>query len=200
MGDADLGHWQPLAASQVANLFADCPRPWWIAGGYAIDAFVKRTDRRSHEDIDVGLLDRDQLTIRNACLPGWDLHCADPPGTLRLWRPGEVLREPVHDVWCRERSDLPWALQLVINPSTADDWIYRRDPRIRRPIADLLWRSSDIPYLVPEVQLLFKSKTVRPKDEQDFRDSLPLLRPAQSRWLRSALRLTDPEHRWLAFL
>jgi len=50
------------------------------------------------------------------------------------------------------------------------------------------------------VQLLFKSNTIRPKDEQDFADSSPLLDRQQRRWLRDALRLIDPAHTWLRLL
>ena len=91
MSDFGLGSWDPLAPSEVAMLLEECRAPWWIAEGFAIDAYVGRFDRRPHGDLDVGLLGRDQEAIR-ACLSGWDLHCADPPGRLR---PG------------------PWRLQLL---------------------------------------------------------------------------------------
>lgn len=199
MSDRDLGEWDPLTPPEIATLFGRCRAPWWIAGGFAIDAFVGRFDRRPHGDIDVGLLARDQDEIR-ACLSGWDLHCADPPGRLRPWQLGEVLEEPIHDVWVCERAGEPWRLQLVVNPSEGDAWIYRRDPRVRRPTAELVWRSDGIPYLAPEVQLLFKSKTMRPKDERDLADCLPLLSSDQRRWLRQALALGDAAHPWLAFV
>jgi len=32
------GEWQPWTPEQVAELLADWPHPWWIAGGYALDA------------------------------------------------------------------------------------------------------------------------------------------------------------------
>ncbi|CAN5273663.1 hypothetical protein BH09ACT13_BH09ACT13_08830 [soil metagenome] len=144
-----------MTPQEVAELLGDCDAPWWIAGGYAIDALVGRTDRRVHDDIDIGVLARDKVEIRSH-LAIWDLRCADPPGKLRSWRRGEILREPIHDVWAREQT-----------------------------------------YLAPEVQLLFKSKTIRPKDEQDLEDSLPLLDSLQRRWLREALELVDPTHVWL---
>jgi len=199
MSDFGLGPWDPLAPSEVATLLEDCRAPWWIAGGYAIDAYVGRFDRRPHGDVDVGLLARDQDALR-ACLSGWDLHCADPSGRLRPWHPGEVLEEPIHDVWARERVDGPWRLQLVLNPSEADVWVYRRDPRVKRPLAELVWRSEGIPYLVAEVQLLFKSKTLRPKDERDLRDCLPLLTTRQRRWLRRTVTRADAAHPWITLL
>lgn len=199
MSSDGLGAWDPLTPAGIAALFGECDAPWWIAGGYAIDAFVRRFDRRPHGDIDVGLLARDQHAVRS-CLPGWDFHCADPPGTLRPWRRAEFLREPIHDVWVRESRSQPWRLALVLNPDVSGVWVYRRDERIRRPLSELVWRSDGIPFLAPEVQLLFKSKTIRPKDEQDFADCARLLDLRQAGWLRDALRLIDPTHVWLRLL
>lgn len=196
MTESEHRPWKPLTPEQVAEIFASLQAPWWIAGGYAIDAFVGSFDRRPHGDIDVGLLARDQDAAR-ARLAGWDLHCADPPGTLRPWREGEILEEPVHDVWGRPTRSDPWRLALVLNTGDSDVWVYRRDARVRRPLEELVRHVGGIPYLVPDVQLLFKSKNPRPKDEQDFGDSLPLLTSAQREWLGAALRLTQPGHPWL---
>ncbi|HSI97377.1 MAG TPA: hypothetical protein VK926_03370 [Gaiellaceae bacterium] len=196
MVGADHDCWEPLQPAEVARMLRGCTARWWIAGGYAIDLFVGELDRRPHEDLDVGLLAPEQDLLR-ASLAGWDLHCADPPGTLRPWRRREFLTEPIHDVWAREQAGGPWRLQLVLNPSDSDTWIYRRDARIRRPVASLVERFEGIPYLAPEVQLLFKSKAVRPKDEQDLVAALPLLEPSRREWLREAMRITAPEHPWL---
>lgn len=197
--DPELGRWDPLSPQAAAALFAECAAPWWIAGGYAVAAFSGSFERRPHDDLDVGLLARDQDVAREL-LRGWDLHCADPPGRLRPWRPGEVLEEPIHDIWARERRAGPWRFQLVLNPAEGGEWVYRRDPRIRRPVVDLVWQSGGIPYLVPEVQLLFKSKTLRPKDEQDLRRCLPLLDERRRGWLRRALEVSHPGHPWLGLL
>jgi hypothetical protein len=197
--DVNQDKWEPLTPDRVAELLERCAARWWIAGGYAIDAFVGEIGRRPHEDIDVGLLARDQHAVRG-CLRDWELYCADPPGTLRRWGPHEWLDEPIHDVWCRPGPRDPWRLALVLNPSDGDTWVYRRDARIRRPVAEIVWRSGGIDYLGPDVQLLFKSKTLRPKDEQDFADALPFLDPAQLAWLREALELTNSGHPWLSRL
>ncbi len=194
--NADLGHWEPLSPPQIADLFESCPCRWWIAGGHAIDAFVGVLDRRPHEDVDVGLLTRDQTTMQ-VFLHSWELHCADPPGHLRPWRTGEVLAEPIHDVWARSHASGPWRFQLLLNPADGDEWVYRRDPRIRLPVDEIVWRRDGIPYLVPEIQLLFKSKTTRPRDEQDFADAVPSLDSRQREWLAEAISLTSSDHPWL---
>jgi len=93
-------------------LFRDLRVPWWIAGGWAIDLFVGRTTR-SHADVDVRILRCNQRAVQ-ATLASWDLHTADPPGTLGPWKPGEILPAHVHDIWCRPDPSTPWALQLML--------------------------------------------------------------------------------------
>ncbi len=86
-------------------------------------------------------------------------------------------------------------------PWDGDTWICRRDPRIRLQAASLISRTTDgIPYLQPEVVLLFKAKAVRPKDELDFAAVLPHLESGRRSWLRDALTLVHPEHAWLESL
>lgn len=85
----------------------------------------------------------------------------------------------------------------MIDESGDGDWISRRDPGIRRPLAGIGRTSSDgIPYLVPEIQLFYKAKNPRPKDETDFTAVLPFLATAQRRWLSDALARTFGEHPW----
>lgn len=70
--------------------------PWWIAGGYAIDAFAA-SGRREHGDIDISVFAGDQIAVQ-AHFSSWELQCADPPGTLRPWLPAEVLAVAIHDI------------------------------------------------------------------------------------------------------
>lgn len=191
--------WAPLSPAEVADLMAGTDRPWLIAGGHAIDLFVGRTTR-THADIDVLLLRRDQQAVHEV-LPGWEVHVADPPGQLRPWLPGETLATGVHDIWCRPDADSPWQVQFMLDEAEGDRWISRRDPRVQRPLAALRHTSaSGLPYLAPEVQLFYKAKGQRPRDDQDLESTLPLLTGGQRVWLREALTLTHPGHSWLAHL
>ena len=81
-------------------------------------------------------------------------------------------------------------------PHDGDTWICRRDDRIRRPYAAVIRAGTGIPYLAPEVALLFKAKGSRPKDEADFDSVLPMLTIDQRRWLDDALALVHPDHQW----
>jgi hypothetical protein len=192
------GLWEPAGLAEVASIFGRGQAPWWIAGGHAIDLAVGRAVR-GHADVDVLVLRRDQLMVQRV-LAGWQCQAADPPGSLRPWRPGELLLPGVHDIWCRAGPALPWRIQVMLDECDGTDWVSRRDQRIRRPVASLGRVTPDgIPYLAPEVQLFYKAKDPRPKDETDFAAALPVLDPSQRLWLSEGLALVyGQQHPWWA--
>ncbi|ORT57952.1 amino acid transporter [Streptomyces sp. CB03238] len=197
MATNDPEEWSPAPISELAELFRAVEFSWWVAGGRAIELAVGH-ELRTHGDLDVLVLRRDQSQVQE-CLSGWDLHVADPPGTgkLRVWRFGEVLEEPLHDIWCRRTPESPWSVQLMLDDAVEDEWVSRRDRRVRMPLARLSRVAPDgTPYLAPEVQLFYKSKHTREKDEVDFEAVLPLLDRDQQAWLLDALATTTPRHPW----
>jgi hypothetical protein len=202
MGDEtqSLGAWQPWSPQEVARFFAPLATPWWIAGGWAIDLFLGR-QTRDHEDIDVLILRRDQRAVR-ALFGAWDAQAAlTPPRNdawpFRPWRLDEELDADIHDVWCRLTPTQPWAIQLMIADTSADSWLFRRMPTIRRPVHTIGCAADGIPYLAPEIQLLHKAKELRQKDEADFTQILPALDQERRQWLRSVLAGVHPGHPWL---
>lgn len=192
------GPWEPASPAEVAEIFAGCQVCWWIAGGHAIELAAGRPVRE-HGDIDVLLLRRDQLAVQRA-LPGWQWQAADPPGRLRPWRPAEQLPVGVHDIWCRPGPGQPWRIQIMLDESCGDDWVSRRDQRVRRPLTSLGSVTAEgVPYLAPDIQLFYKGKAPRPKDEIDFAAVLPILSVPQREWLADALSLVyGPRHPWRA--
>jgi len=197
MPDEDKLPWDPLPVAQAAALFADADFPWWIAGGYAIELAVGRA-LRQHGDTDVGLPRGHQLAARRL-LVDWDCWASDPPGTLRPWPVGETLPDKVHDIWCREHPTGRWRLQLMLDEGDALTWRSRRDPRLARPIDEVRrWTADGIPYVAPEIQLHYKAKSARAKDELDLAAALAATQPRQRAWLIDALTLTyGAEHPWL---
>ena len=192
------GAWEHISVGDAAAVMAGFERPWWIAGGFAIEAFLGHSIRE-HADIDIGLLRRDHLAVHEH-LASWELQCADPPGTLRPWQADEELAAGVHDIWVRRNEGDAWRFQLMLDESAEDEWVCRRDPRIHRPLAALTFEIDGVRYLAPEVQLFYKARGLRPKDIVDFEAALPMLSASQSRWLRESLRLTHPTHPWLTLL
>lgn len=89
----------------------------------------------------------------------------------------------------------------MLDDTDADDWRSRRDSRIIRPVWALGWLAvGGSPVLAPDVQLFYKAKGLRPKDETDFAAALPLLDTEARHWLDHALALTIPDHPWRANL
>jgi hypothetical protein len=198
MADEDAP-WDPLRPSEVADLCRAVTAPWWIAGGYAIELFVGRPVR-THADIDILLLRQDQQVVHDV-VAGWDVHAADPPGTLRPWPAGEQLPTEVHDIWCREKPGGPWRLQVMLDVAIGDEWVSRRDARIRRPVGSIGMHTADgLPFLAPEIQLFYKAKGLLPKDQVDFDAAVPQLDRSARRWLDDSLAVTAPDHPWRAAL
>ncbi|MDT0276909.1 nucleotidyltransferase domain-containing protein [Blastococcus goldschmidtiae] len=194
--------WEPLSVESVSELLEGVDAPWWIAGGWALDLHLGRRTR-AHHDIDVLVLREDLPTVRER-LRGWDLQAADPPGagTLRPWPEDEVLPAALHDVWCRPSPTSPWALQLMVDDTDGGEWFFRPDRRVHRSVAELSGPASTAvrQVLTPEVQLLYKSHGLRPKDVEDFHRVVGSLDATQRRWLCWALSTVSPEHDWLAAL
>jgi hypothetical protein len=198
MTEDHLGRWSPLSLGELATLFQGADFPWWVGGGWALDLFVGH-QTRAHDDLDVNVLRRDQHAARRL-LDGWDLHVA-AGGRLRPFRRDDWLQPNNNDLWCRTAPTAPWALQLMLTDTDGEDWLFRRNRTIHRSLAQISRRSPDsLPYLAPEIQLLFKAKDPRPKDEADFQTIQPLLDQPSRRWLATALAATHPHHRWLAQL
>lgn len=205
------GAWAPLAPAAVSGLFRGADFSWWIAGGWAIDLFLG-AQTRAHHDTDVEVLRGDQIAVQAYLQErGWELYAAEPPGTLRRWTAGEVLPASVHDIWTRPGPAARWALQLMLmdtvdtvisggpDANGSGRWIYRRDPRVGGPLVHLGRRTAaGLPYLAPEVQLLYKAKRpALPKNAHDLAVALPRLDAEARAWLAAALTLAHPEHPWL---
>lgn len=196
----DIQNWDPMMPEQVADLLRGISIPWWISGGWAIDLFLGR-QTRPHGDTDVLILRKDQSALQEV-LGGWDLHKTNQPG-LKPWPSGEFLRPGVNDVWCRRTPDFPWCLQVMLMDTEGESWVFRRDPTICGAIATL-GRTTDsgIPYLSPEIQLLYKARPqTLDKDDLDFRQCVLSLEPEARQWLLSCLRRRlAGDHDWVRML
>ena len=137
---------------------------------------------------------RDQGALRPA-LPEWAFAVAHS-GVLRPWADDEWLDPPIHEIHATRKHGTG-SLEFLLNDCDDSDWVYRRDPRIRRGLdAAILWR-NDIPYLAPEIVLLYKSPTPRPTDEADFRAVAAALSSEQRAWLSRAIAISNSAHHWL---
>ena len=192
---AESGPWLAVSPGEGASWFAALSLPWWIAGGWALDLFAGLQSRQ-HKDLDVGILRKDALRVLSH-LATWEVFEAKH-GMLTRLDAGQQPRVDVFSLWCRPARTHDWALELMLDETDDEQWVYRRQPRIRCPLQAAIRRSPrGIPYLSPEIQLLYKSYRIRTQDRFDFEHIRPKLAPSSRDWLRDSLRLMNPVHPWL---
>lgn len=192
--------WQPLSVVETIALFVHAPFKWGLAGGHAIEQFLGR-GHRAHGDIDIIVFRDEQLALQQWLAANWSLYASDPPGTLRRWLPDEFLGAGINDLWAHRHGVEAWELQAIIVDVEGDEWISRRGPMIRGPRHTLLTTYHGVPCVRAEVQLMYKARHCRPKDEQDFQACVPRLEPQAKTWLHTQIRLLHGEdHPWLAAL
>jgi hypothetical protein len=189
-----------MTPCEVRELLCGVSCPWWISGGWAIDLFLGR-QTREHADVDVLIQRKDQLAFQEY-LSDWDLHKAQQRG-LEPWPNGEFLIPGVNDIWCRRTPAHPWSLQIRLLDTRNGTWVFRRDPTIVGQVAALGWApDTGIPYLSPEIQLLFKARPeTLDRDDADFRNCAPLLERENRGRLLSCLEQHLPVgHQWISLL
>ncbi|WP_405014995.1 nucleotidyltransferase domain-containing protein [Kitasatospora sp. NBC_01539] len=186
--------WSP---AQVADRLAGVSAPWYIAGGWAVDLF-KGGQSRHHSDLEIAVPAAHFPEIR-ARFPEFAF---DVVASGHLWRtPAPEAWELTHQTWLRDPATGDFLLDVFREPHDGPVWICRRDPSIRLPYSAVVRRTPEgIPYLAPELALLFKAKAVRPKDQEDFSTTVELLDDAQRRTLAALLTRVHPGHGWLADL
>lgn len=190
------GPWDPLTPTEVAALMADFGGPWMIVGGYAIEAFTGVS--RRHEDIDVALLRRD--------LP--DL-LATLPDRYQRWSAGSGLLRPLNadhpemhpeagQVWIREHAQAPWRADFILLTEHEGGWVSNRDPSMTFTFEGSTWRdATGIPYVRPEITLVYKAKQLEARHDRDFEAAWRLLDANARDWLQETLERLHPKHPWL---
>jgi hypothetical protein len=194
--------WCAWSPGEAATHLAGISAPWCVAGGWALDLWRGR-QTRLHDDLEIAIL-RPQFDVfrRRFRELQMDLDFfAVGSGEVSALPASSEPPAGKHQVWLLERPTRVWRLDMFLEPGDADTWVCRRDEAIRRRRPEIMGTTADgVPYLKPEGVLLYKAKAARPKDEADFAASAPFLDEAARRWLKSALQLAHPGHRWIEAL
>ncbi len=215
---SNQGDGAPELVARVADVMAGYGRPWCLAGGYAVDAWIGRITR-DHGDVDVCVPVQDQRAVFEH-LRGWQLIAHDfpspraesrvevPGATSRLWD-GTRRIETTGHLHARPASDDPipeilgpengfW-LDILFCDGSAAEWIVSRDPFISVPMVRAVTESAwGVPTASPEVVLFDKSKYMRLRDKLDFMRLRRRLTDEQREWLRDAIKAAG--HPWMAVL
>jgi hypothetical protein len=193
--------WDPWRPGQVADLLSAVTAPWYVAGGWALDLY-RGAQTREHEDLEIAGPASAFGQIRGA-LAGCDFEAA---GDGQLWSVDGPALGLTYQTWVSERAPVRpggrvYRLDVFREPARDGQWAYRRDPSTVLPYARIIRHdAAGVPYLAPEIALLFNAKQTRPKDTADFAGAVPLLTSGGRQWLRRMLERLHPGHPWIGAL
>ena len=176
-------------------------KPWYIAGGWAIELYLGKVTR-VHEDIEITIFRQDQRELYDY-LNDWVLDKVIPGQYKReRWLPNEWLSLPIHEIHATSPSkeNSKSNFEILLNESDRLSWYFRRNQQVKR----LLYKIGKIgyqgiPYLSPEIVLLYKAKEPTASDFHDFIQTIDLLTIEERTWLSQAIRDCYQSHPWFFF-
>lgn len=190
------GAWDPMTPAAFAQQMTGFDRPWWIVGGWAIEAATGF--RREHEDTDVSILACDVPAFVRFMQGRWHVW-NNVGGVLHpLGERWPTVDEPASQLWLRADAAAPWIVDIPLTPDDNGRWTNKVVTGHVAEVESVTWVADDgIRYLLPEIVLVYKARLRRPKDDPDFEATLPCLNAERLAWLRESLTAVVPDHPWL---
>lgn len=214
-----------ILINKAAQLVNGIGCDWSFCGGYAIDLFLGR-ETRPHYDLDISTYwpHRDNIirhmqetgwTVYEACGGGMVHRIIDLAGQKRLKRnifcvaEGNTnfhLKDCGNEMFRCEIERIPQTrldyIEFLFNTRTDRAFIYARNKKVTRAIEKAVLYNGSIPYLAPELVLLYKSTDIKREGyQQDFELARQKMSPEGKTWLREALEICYPgNHPWKADL
>jgi hypothetical protein len=189
-----VNDFQPLL--DVQEILKELKAPWFIAGGWAIDLALGRKTR-DHKDIDICVFYKDAEHIFNYFCD-WDKQLVIPNSSDRIliddWK---LLSPPNHELHIYKDN---FELELLFNKLADDKVLFRRDESIKISLSEFYGTRFGIPYVNSKWILLYKAKYIKPLDDEDFKNILPLLSTVEKDWLKSKLMILKSNCDWISLL
>ena len=188
------------APGEAALALEGVAAPWAVAGGWALDLWLGN-QTREHEDLEIAVpamfFSEIQARLEQLGLRVFDI----VDGQVIALETGETPHSRMHQTWVMDPAVNGWRMDIFREPGDARTWVYRRTGELSAPRAWATGRTdSGVPYVAPQIVLLFKAKAKRDKDEADFSMAAPRLASGARIWLANALRVIHPDHPWIDHL
>lgn len=197
------------------------PVPWAVCGGYALDLFLDRTFR-VHGDIDLCVFETDRDAIVNFMLwNDWHVYEFRGQGKVRPLYTNSVRGngrnlmcvkddcELVKFYPCEEEGLLYHQffhtgirqfnyIEFLFNEANETHFVFDKVNGIERELSASIRFRHGIPYLSPEIVLLYKaSQADKPEYQYDFDQTYPAMNNESREWFSHNLGKLYPEgHRW----
>ena len=194
-----------------------------VCGGFAIELFLNR-EIRKHGDIDISAYwqDRDKIilymqelgfNVFEMCGGGIAHHITDVTKQIKAKRNIFCFKDSCKLVKLtpQGQKDMYYLdfdhsgqtkldfIEFLFNNRNVDSFLYARNESITLPLSRTILTRNNIPYLAPELVLLYKSTdTQREGYQLDFDYAMVEMTAEQKEWLRTALKTMNPSgHKWL---
>ena len=194
-----------------------------ICGGHAIDLFIGRKTR-PHKDLDLAVFWEDRNKIVQFMInKGWNVY--EPCGNEILHKINDIndQKQVKTNIWCVKPDNLHYEfiekdknmfsvifdnseqieldfIEFLFNNRFEGNFLYSKNNDIKIDINFCILYSENIPFLTPELVLLYKSKAfeIIMENQMDFDNALPYLNEKQRVWLKNALIIMFPNgHKWI---
>lgn len=195
--------------------------PWAICGGFAIDLFLKK-DIRTHSDIDICVFEKDREKILRYMLQNnWNVYEFRGQGKVRPLNAASLSEtgrnfmctngecDIVNFYPCEEENFLYHEfihtgikefnyVEFLFNITDEDYFVFDKNQGIKRELSKEILLNSGIPYLAPEIVLLYKSSWSENVEYQyDFEQTYWQMNDEQKMWFSQNLDvLYSKGHRW----
>lgn len=209
-----------LIIQQANSLLNSGDFEYAFCGGYALDLFIGKPSRK-HSDIDICSYEKDKSKITLLMKKsGWEIYeflgqgivhyinsiadCQSGRNLMCIRDDCEIVRfYPcekgknyfLHEFFHNGMTSFNY-LEFLFNESDGKDFIYGNNVR-RAMDKAILWRDN-IPFLAPELVLLYKSKdTRREENKYDYQITIPHMSEEQISWFNCSLDiLNSSRHEW----
>jgi len=189
----EISNWSPFNIKAISLKLQNFE--WILAGGYALELFYGE-NYRPHGDIDIIIKRKHQKQLLEYF--EIDRLFIAFKGELSPYRKGEFYEKPIQDIWVLSEDSQSWCLQIMLVDEENEQWIYKRKESIQLPFEAVFYQKEGIKVLKPEIQLLYKSSHIRPKDQVDFEKIYPNLSNEAKKWLKSSLiECYGENHKWI---
>ena len=207
--------------AEAGSFLSDAQIRWAVCGGYALDLFLERTIRK-HSDIDICVFENDRDTILKYMLKnswqvyefrgqgkvrplddttksdvGRNLMCIKGECELVKFYPGEDPGALYHQFFHTGISTFNY-IEFLFNKSNSNYFVFDEAKKIYRDMSKAVLFNGSIPYLAPEIALLYKSSQAeREEYNYDFEQTYPHMSSEQKEWFSQKLDILYPEgHKW----
>lgn len=192
-----------------------------ICGGHAIDLFLE-SETRPHYDLDISAYwpDRNRIILFMHEL-GWTVYEACGGGMVHRITDITAQKLVKRNIFCVKDGNTHFHvtdcgdnmykceiqhiaqaaldyIEFLFNTRIDNSFVYARNEQVSRAMERAVLYNGSIPYLAPELVLLYKSTDIgREGYQQDFDLALAKMSTESRAWLREALHACYPTgHQW----